>query len=156
MRQLLSAAVAVLALDQISKYLVVHVLALEQVQYIAVFPPYLQFRMAWNRGINFGLLSNTADLTRWLLILLALAISVWIWIWARRERSNQAVQIFAGILIGGALGNVIDRLFYGAVADFLNTSLPGWDNPYSFNVADVAIFLGAFGLVFFAGRHKTP
>ncbi|MGB7270274.1 MAG: signal peptidase II [Albidovulum sp.] len=156
MRQLLSAAVAVFALDQISKYLVVHVLALERVQYIAVFPPYLQFRMAWNRGINFGLLSNSADLTRWLLILLALAISVWIWIWARRERGNRAVQIFAGILIGGALGNVIDRLFYGAVADFLNTSLPGWDNPYSFNVADMAIFLGAFGLVFFAGRYKTP
>ncbi|WP_291738692.1 signal peptidase II, partial [Bradyrhizobium sp.] len=53
----------------------------------------------------------------------------------------------AGLLIGGALGNVVDRVLYGAVADFLNMSLPGWQNPYSFNVADISIFAGALGLV---------
>ena len=53
-------------------------------------------------------------------------------------------------------GNVVDRLVYGAVADFLNMSLPGWQNPYSFNVADVAIFLGAVGLVLFTGKdHRA-
>ena len=156
MRKLLLSALAVFGLDQVTKYLVVHMLHLDQVQQIDVWPPFLRFRMAWNDGINFGLLSSSADLARWLLIGLALAISVWIWLWARRERKNARVQVFAGMLIGGAIGNVIDRLFYGAVADFLNMSVPGIDNPFSFNIADVAIFLGAFGLVIFAGRDKTP
>ena len=150
MRKLLLPALAVFGLDQISKFLVVHMLDLDRVQQIDVWPPYLRFRMAWNEGINFGLLSNSADLARWLLIGLALAISVWIWLWARRERKNARVQVFAGMLIGGALGNVIDRIFYGAVADFLNMSVPRIENPFSFNIADVAIFLGAFGLVIFA------
>ena len=65
------------------------------------------------------------------------------------------------LLVGGALGNVIDRVFYGAVADFLNMSLPNWRNPYSFNVADIAIFAGAIGLILVppqgsdANRDKT-
>ena len=155
MRQLLTAAGAVFALDQISKFLVVQVLELDRVQRMDVLSPYLQFRMAWNEGINVGLMSNSADIMRWLLIVMALAISGWILLWARREPKNRAVQLCAGILIGGALGNVIDRVLYGAVADFLNASLPGWDNPYSFNVADIAVFLGAIGLVFFSGRDKT-
>ncbi|BBU58037.1 hypothetical protein KU6B_43020 [Mameliella alba] len=64
--------------------------------------------------------------------------------------------ISAGFLIGGALGNVIDRLVYGAVADFLNMSCCGIDNPYAFNVADIAIFIGAFGLILFPSRKKAP
>lgn len=156
MRALTLSAAAVLALDQLSKFLVVQVLELDQRQQIDVLPPLLRFRMAWNQGVNFGLLSDTAELTRWLLIALALAISVWIWRWARRERGNARVQVFAGLLIGGAIGNVIDRLLYGAVADFLNMSVPGIDNPFSFNVADIAIFFGAIGLVIFSSADKTP
>ena len=156
MRKLLFSGLAVFGLDQVTKYLVVHMLNLDRVQQIDVWPPFLRLRMAWNEGINFGLLSNSTDLARWLLIGLALAISVWIWRWAGREPKNARVQVFAGMLIGGAIGNVMDRLFYGAVADFLNMSVPGIDNPYSFNIADVAIFLGAFGLVIFSGRDKTP
>ena len=156
MRQLTVTAAVVFVLDQLSKYLMVQVLDLDRLQRIDVFPPFLRFHMAWNQGINFGFLSNTADLTRWLLVILALVIAGWIWLWARRERANPKVQVFAGMLIGGALGNVIDRLVYGAVADFLNMSVPGIDNPFSFNIADIAIFLGAFGLVIFTGRDKTP
>ena len=59
------------------------------------------------------------------------------------------------MLIGGALGNVIDRIVYGAVADFLNMSCCGFDNPFAFNVADIAIFIGAFGLILFTGEKKT-
>jgi signal peptidase II len=55
------------------------------------------------------------------------------------------------MLVGGALGNVVDRIAYGWVADFLNMSCCGIENPYSFNVADISIFVGALGLVFFAG-----
>ena len=65
------------------------------------------------------------------------------------------VHIAAGIMIGGALGNVVDRLIYGAVADFLNMSCCGIDNPFAFNVADVAIFLGAVGLAFLS-EEKPP
>lgn len=55
-------------------------------------------------------------------------------------------------MVGGALGNVVDRLLYGAVADFLNMSCCGFENPYAFNVADISIFIGAFGLILFAGH----
>ena len=151
---------AIFAVDQISKYLVVHLMNLDQIREVDVLPPFLQFRMAWNEGINFGLFSGQSDVAgdpmRWILILLAVVISGWIWSWARREAHNKWVQISAGLLIGGALGNVIDRLLYGAVADFLNMSLPGFNNPYSFNVADIAIFAGALGMVIFSGRDKTP
>ena len=64
-------------------------------------------------------------------------------------------MIAGGLLIGGAMGNVIDRLIYGAVADFITMSCCGIENPYSFNVADVAIFIGALGLVLFTGKKKS-
>ena len=145
-------AVAIFILDQLSKYLVVHVMRLDQRQEVGVFPPFLNFRMAWNQGINFGLFQSGADVMRWVLIAVALVIAAWVWLWVRRERHQPRVLVSAGLLIGGALGNVVDRLIYGAVADFLNMSMPGIDNPYSFNVADVAIFAGALGLVFYTGR----
>ena len=156
MQLLVKTAIATFALDQVTKLLVVHLLDLDGRQEILVLPPFLQFRMAWNEGINFGLFAGESGLVRWVLIALALGISVWIWFWARRERRNRALQLFAGLLIGGAVGNVIDRLWYGAVADYLNMSVPGIDNPYSFNIADVAIFFGAIGLVLVSGREKTP
>ena len=56
--------------------------------------------------------------------------------------------IFIGLVIGGALGNVFDRLYHGAVVDFLNMSCCGINNPFSFNIADVWVFAGAFGLIF--------
>jgi signal peptidase II len=149
-------ALAVFALDQISKAYVLHGLGLAERLGIAVWPPYLNLRMAWNRGVNFGLLANGSDAGRWLLIGVALAISAGVAIWMLRGRHRGIVLVSAGLLIGGALGNVADRLIYGAVADFLNMSCCGIDNPYAFNVADIAIFAGALGLVAFSGRDKTP
>lgn len=156
MRLATQAALAVFGLDQATKYLVVHGLDLWSRQQIDVLPPWISFHMAWNRGINFGLLSSEVDLARWALIVMALAISVWVWRWVSREPHSRIVKLSAGFLIGGAMGNVLDRLIYGAVADFLNLSTPWFDNPYSFNVADIAIFAGALGLVVFTGREKTP
>lgn len=156
MRLVTQTALGVFALDQATKILVVHALDLWSRQHIAVLPPWLSFRMAWNQGINFGLLSSEGDLVRWALVLMALGISAWVWRWVRREPHSRIVKLSAGCLIGGAMGNVTDRLLYGAVADFLNMSVPGLDNPYSFNIADVAIFGGAVGLVVFTGREKTP
>lgn len=154
MRMVAWTAAAVFVLDQISKYVVVHLMELDRVRQIDVLPPWLQFRMAWNQGINFGLFSNSAEVMRWVLIVLALAISAWVWLWMRRDGQGVRARIAAGLLIGGALGNVLDRLLYGAVADFLNMSVPGIANPFSFNVADVAIFAGAIGLVLFTGDGR--
>jgi signal peptidase II len=156
MRILAVTAALTLALDQATKWVVVQALDLPTVGQIDVLPPYLTFRMAWNTGINFGLLSGNADIMRWVLIAVALAISAWVLIWVRREGAGRLPQISAGLLIGGAVGNVIDRLWYGAVADFLNMSCCGFENPYAFNVADIAIFAGAIGLVLFTGKPAQP
>ena len=156
MRLVVLTAAATFALDQITKVVVVQGMDLYSRHEIDVLPPWLSFRMAWNQGINFGLMSHSSDLARWALIALAVVISAWVWLWVRREPHSTVVQLSAGMLIGGAAGNVLDRIVYGAVADFLNMSVPGYENPYSFNVADVAIFVGALGLVLFTGREKTP
>lgn len=147
-------AAAIFVLDQISKIAVVQGLNLIERGVIDVLPPFLTFRMAWNRGINFGLFSHDADVMRWVLIAVALVISAWVWVWIRREGAGRWAQISAGLLVGGALGNVIDRIVYGAVADFLNMSCCGIENPYAFNVADIAIFAGAVGLILFTGNDK--
>ncbi|MDO5648598.1 signal peptidase II [Paracoccus sp. (in: a-proteobacteria)] len=146
----------VFMLDQMLKYLVVQVMDLARVQQIDVIPPYLNLRMAWNQGVNFGLFASGHDTMRWVLMGIAAVICVWVWIWVWRSNAGVLARIAAGLLIGGALGNVVDRAIYGAVADFLNMSLPGWRNPYSFNVADIAIFAGAIGLVFMPQKPPAP
>lgn len=152
MRVLSLAALIVFALDQLSKWAVVQKLDLFHRGELDVVPPYLNFRMAWNKGVNFGLFANQADLARWILIIVALVISAWVVVWLYREKAGYWQMLAGGLLVGGALGNVVDRLVYGAVADFITMACCGFDNPYSFNVADVAIFAGALGLVFFTGR----
>lgn len=143
-------AAITLLLDQISKILVVWVMDLVGRGVIEVAPPFLTFRMAWNRGINFGLLSG-GEATRWILIALALIVAVWVAIWLGRARAGRWAQVAGGLLIGGAIGNSLDRIIYGAVADFLNMSCCGFENPYAFNVADIAIFAGAIGLALLGG-----
>jgi signal peptidase II len=152
LRHLVTTAAVTFGLDQLTKWAVVFGLDLQNRGVIEVLPPFLTFRMAWNEGVNFGLFAQSSDVMRWVLIAVALAISAWVFIWVRRERPGLAGQISAGLLIGGALGNVVDRLAYGAVADFLNMSCCGIENPYAFNIADIAIFVGAVGLVLFTGK----
>ncbi|GAA6164523.1 signal peptidase II [Pelagimonas sp. KU-00592-HH] len=141
--------------DQASKYFVVHYLNLIEVGRMDVFPPFLRFAMAWNEGVNFGLFSNGSDAARWALIAIAVVIVGFVLFWVRRDPPGQIGLFAAGLLIGGAIGNVIDRLIYGAVADFLNMSCCGIQNPFAFNLADVWIFAGAIGLAFFGGSKKA-
>lgn len=155
MRLVAIVAAAIFLLDQLTKWLVVHVMDLARVGAIDVFPPYLNFRMAWNTGINFGLLSGQADWTRWVLISVALGIVLFVLVWMRRDPPGRIGLVFAGLLIGGALGNVVDRVLYGAVADFLNMSCCGFTNPYAFNVADISVFIGAIGLALFSGGKNA-
>lgn len=140
--------------DQATKYLVVHWMNLREVGSIDVLPPLLNLRMAWNYGVNFGLFSGDSSATRWILIGIALMIVAFVLYWLKKENFGRIGLISAGILVGGALGNIIDRVLYGAVADFLNMSCCGFNNPFSFNVADVAIFAGAIGMVIFGGDEK--
>ncbi|WP_208348936.1 signal peptidase II [Pseudaestuariivita rosea] len=146
----------VFLIDQVSKYLIVQVLDLKTAGTIIVIDPLLKFRMAWNYGINFGIFGgpDTPEYARWILITIALIICVLVLFWIRREKTGNLGYISAGFLVGGALGNVVDRIVYGAVADFLNMSCCGIENPYSFNVADISIFIGAVGLIFFTGEKK--
>lgn len=156
MRLTLLSALFWFALDQISKWVVLYRMDLLTLGEIEVLPPVLNFRMGWNTGVNFGLLSNDANATRWLLVALAFVVSAWILWWARSMRRRMAM-LSAGAIIGGAISNGFDRVIYGAVADFLNTSCCGFQNPYAFNIADIGIFVGALGLLIFAdAKNMTP
>lgn len=155
MRVLGLTALATLTADQATKLLVIFGLDLPHRGEIDVIDPLLNFRWAENRGINFGLLNSGTEVTRWLLIALAIGISAWVVRWAQRDGFTRWGQISAGLLVGGAAGNVVDRLAYGYVADFLNMSCCGIENPYAFNVADIAIFAGAIGLVLFTGKSQS-
>jgi signal peptidase II len=119
---------------------------------VEVYAPFLVLRMAWNRGVNFGLFAQF-DM-RWVLIAVAFAITAVVIWWLRKSGGSIWVFVSGGLLIGGAMGNVIDRFFYGAVADFLNMSCCGFVNPYAFNIADIAIFMGAVGLAILADDGK--
>jgi signal peptidase II len=148
------ASLVFFGLDRLSKVVIVERLDLASVQKIPAWPPYVNFVMAWNKGVNFGFLDGFD--ARWLLVAISVIVSVALMAWARR-RSGWALTLASGAIIGGALGNAYDRIVYGAVADYINVSCCAIDNPYSFNVADVWIFGGAIFLVLsndFAQRGK--
>lgn len=154
MRVLFIGAALAFFADQLTKWAVVHGLDLKTRLALDVVPPLLNFRMGWNTGINFGLFSGNPDLSRWILTALAVLISAWL-VWWGRSLTRPAAIFGAGLIVGGALGNALDRVIYGAVADFLNMSCCGIHNPFTFNVADVAIFLGAGLLIFFDEKKEA-
>lgn len=122
--------------------------------------PFLDLVMIWNYGISYGLLQQDGSLGRWLLIAATLVITIVFWIWgARSDRPLQALSL--ALVIGGALGNGIDRIAYGAVADFFHVHV-GDFSWYVFNLADVWIVAGVAGLLYDSFRSgpndaaKTP
>ena len=148
MIRVLGIALIIFLVDQLSKFYVVQYLNLKENLSIDVINPILNFRMAWNRGINFGLFSSGGYGPRIFLISLSICICVGLLWWVRNSKDN-ILQFCVALIIGGALGNTVDRIIFGAVADFLNMSCCGLQNPFSFNVADIAIFVGAFALLFY-------
>ena len=142
--------------DQISKWFVVFWLDLISLNSIDVFPPFLNFRMGWNYGVNFGLLGQQSELKSYFLTVLAIIISGLIMFWIYRTKVTNLQVSFGALLCGGALANAFDRIIYnGAVADFLNMSCCGIYNPFVFNFADVFIFIGAVGLAFSPESKKN-
>ena len=133
----LGIAASVIAIDQISKFAVISMLAPYQGLSIT---PFLNLVLILNTGITFGFFASNDTFTRWTLIVLALIISIILMRWLI-SAEGRYVCAALGMIIGGALGNVIDRLVHGAVVDFLDFHLYGWHWP-AFNVADSAITLG--------------
>ena len=142
-----------LTLDQLSKWFVVFYLDLEQKLYLNLNNPFMNFYMAWNKGINFGLFEGDSTVQAYILTAISIIISIVFFVWLRNS-TRFLIQILASSVIGGALGNAIDRLLYGAVADFINVTCCGFRNPYSFNLADVFIFVGLIGLLIFQFDEK--
>ena len=154
MRLILWFGLLALFVDQISKYVVIHVMNVSPFKSIDFLPPVINFKYGENRGVNFGLFSSDSEITRWTLIIVAIIICIAVTRWVLRNNQSKLVHACTGLLIGGALGNVFDRVYYGYVLDFLNTTCCGWNNPTVYNVADIFIVIGALGLVFFAKDSK--
>ena len=142
-----------ITLDQLSKWFVVFYLDLEQKLYLNLNNQFMNFYMAWNKGINFGLFEGDSTVQAYILTAISIIISLAFFVWLRNS-TRFLMQILASLVIGGALGNAIDRLLYGAVADFINVTCCGIRNPYSFNLADLFIFIGLIGLLIFKFDEK--
>jgi signal peptidase II len=118
--------------------------------------PFFDLVLVWNRGVSYGLLPQDSDLGRWGLILFAFAAALALIVWLARVTSPLAAAAI-GLIVGGALGNAIDRMLYGAVADFFSLHAFGYQW-YIFNIADVAIVAGVIGLLYeslFGGHKKV-
>lgn len=138
------AALAVLAVDQASKYWVLHILHLPELRQVVLLPM-LNLTMVWNRGVTFGLLNGFGGWGTVGLIAIALVVVAALGFWLRRAGSALMAGSI-GAIAGGAIGNVIDRLRYGAVVDFIHAHAFGW-SWYVFNVADAAIVCGVAALL---------
>jgi signal peptidase II len=150
----LGLALAVVALDQATKYAVF--LGLQPPWGGVAVTPFLNLVTVWNPGVSFGLFASGSPWMPVLLTGLALVVSGALTWWLRKADSRLMV-VALGLVIGGALGNAIDRALYGAVMDFVDIHVAGWHWP-AFNVADSAITVGAALLVWDAlfGGRKSP
>lgn len=137
MRKALAIAAAVIAVDQVTKALVLGVFAAGD--YLTV-TPFFNLVLAHNRGAAFSFLATEGGWQRWFFVLLAAGISAFI-VHLLRQPRPRLESLALALVLGGALGNVIDRLRLGAVVDFLQFHLADWYYP-AFNVADSAITLG--------------
>ena len=136
-------AVALVVIDQISKWIVLGSLHPGETRYVA---PFFNWVLTFNSGAAFSFLADAGGWQRWLFTLLALAVSVWIVTLLRRHSSEFRLSLALTLVLGGALGNVIDRIRFGAVVDFIQWHAAGYYWP-AFNLADSAITLGAVLLV---------
>ena len=149
----LALAAVTAGLDQTSKWGIMHILDLETLRRIEILP-FLDFAFIWNYGISYGLFSSGSEAARWLLIGLTLAVTAYL---ARAMMTTPGLLTHLGyaLIIGGALGNLADRIIHGAVVDFVSLHYAGyyW---YVFNLADIWISLGVVLLVLGFWREPAP
>jgi signal peptidase II len=142
-------AMAAFLIDQATKWFLVALVDLDDAGTWYV-TPFFSLTMAWNEGISYSLF---AGYKQGFLIALSLGVTAMLWTWtATAETTLKAAAL--GLIIGGALGNVFDRAWHGAVADFLDFHIGGW-NWYIFNFADVFITVGVAALVYESFTIKT-
>jgi signal peptidase II len=143
---------ATIVLDQLTKYLALE--GISAAEPINIFP-FLDLKLTWNQGVSFGIFGG-GSVPPFVLILIAILISMFL-IWQLWNSKKLILGMGFGLIIGGALGNVIDRAIYGAVIDFVLLSWKSWSWPV-FNVADMAISCGV-GLIIidslWPGRRST-
>jgi len=136
---------AVFLADQALKLWLLFGLRLAETGPFAV-TPFMNIVLAWNRGISYGLFQQSTDIGRWGLVLVSIVAAIWLWRWMWREPRPLTVASLA-LVIGGALGNGVDRTVYGAVVDFVHLHY-GSFSWYIFNIADAAIVVGVVGLLY--------
>ena len=135
-------AVVILIIDQVSKAWILYGLHLADLGMVPILPVF-RLSLVWNRGFSFGLLSQV-DLARWLLSVFSIGVAIALALWARKiTRLLPALGV--GLIIGGAVGNAVDRVRMGAVVDFLDFT--GAHFPWVFNVADSGITVGVILLL---------
>ncbi len=140
----LAVAALAFAADQAHKYWMIHVYEIAKHGKVAV-SPYLDLVMVWNPGVSYGLLPQNSTNGKLMLIALSLVAAAALTLWLAHTVSRWTAAS-VGLIVGGALGNTVDRIVYGAVADFFSMHAGGfyW---YVFNIADVAIVAGVAGLL---------
>jgi signal peptidase II len=148
-------ALVVIVADQALKYWVLEVFHLPERVSAEIAGPF-ELTMVWNKGVSFGVLNIDADWTRWVLAAFSLGVAgalvVWVW-----KVDRPVLALAVGLIIGGAIGNAIDRLRLGAVTDFIHVTWPWF--PWVFNLADSAISVGSVLLIwdlFLAPRKAAP
>ena len=153
MRLGLLLALIVLLGDQASKYWILNRLDLPALGSVAVLPV-LNLTMVWNHGVTFGLMAGLGGAGPWLLTAIAVGVVLLLGVWMRRTH-RRPVAAALGAIAGGAIGNVIDRLRFGAVVDFIHAHAFGW-SWYVFNVADAAIVCGVGVLLLDGVFERRP
>src|SRR5215203_2071915 len=138
-------ALATLALDQASKLYLLFGYDLP-VREPLVLAPFLDLVVIWNQGVSYGLFKQNTELGRWILVAVQIAAAVGLSLWMVRA-SGRVLVLSLALIVGGAIGNAIDRIVYGAVFDFVHFHVGAW-SWYMFNVADVAIVAGVIGLLY--------
>lgn len=128
----------VFALDQLVKWWVTGPLAVDHEGAIFYILPFFQFSYTENNGISLGLLNATTEVGRWMLVALTSAIAIGVAVWIVREK-NRLEQIALGMVLGGALGNILDRVRHGYVVDFADLHFGQWRPFLIFNIGDAAI-----------------
>lgn len=148
-------ALLAIALDQTVKWYFLSVLGFGDEGYRPIeVTPFFTFVMVWNYGVSFGMLAHPGTSVPWFLKGVAISISLVVaWFAYRSEKASERYAY--GLIIGGALGNVIDRVRFGAVADFFSLHAGEYHWP-AFNVADAAIFCGVALLVLLSFRSAKP
>lgn len=137
-------ALLVLLFDQATKWWILEVVQLPAVGRITVLPVF-SLTMVWNTGVTFGLFGGAGSWGPWILSAVAIVVVVALGVWLRRAETAM-VGVALGAIAGGAVGNVIDRVRFGAVVDFVHLHAFGW-SWYVFNVADAAIVCGVGALL---------